>query len=265
MKVVICGLASNCAKPMLNGLKTLLACFQKEEVLGVHIVESDSVDNTPLYLEALAHDNNVFSFESLGSLKQKIPNRIERIRHCRQQYVDWIRRNTADLNPDAVVVVDFDLQFATLSREKLDTLLLPIKSKKLGGVFPNTAGPYYDLYALRCSGWVMSDVWRDVEKFSLFMERQECLDAFIYSKQLELKGRGYLQVESAFGGLGVYSPEIFTHCDYGSTPLITCEHVEFHQLIASELKVNLAIAIDANLVVPPAEHIRPQNWEKACH
>ena len=256
MKVVICGLASNCADPMLTALKQLLSCFARDEIIAVHIVESDSRDETVSYLKRIEQDNDFFSFSALGTLADKLPNRVGRIHHCRQQYISWLRENCILSNCDIVMIVDFDITFNQLNRERLDLLIRPVRSGQFEAVFPNTKELYYDLYALRCHGWVMSDIWKDVERFKRYMDYEKCLEAFVYSKQINLKGKGYLPVDSAFGGLGVYTAETFDTCCYGNDFPKTCEHVGLHKNMKLKHSAELAISLDADLIVSPVEHLK---------
>ena len=254
LRVLVCGLASNCAERMRQNVLQLSGCFSSEELFAIHIVESDSTDDTVQYLKKFERDNEIFSSLSLGDLKSRIPDRVARIQFCREKYVEWLRENTFLDKADAIIVVDFDVEFHLLNRERLDYLLMPITSNRVDAIFPNVHGPYYDLYALRCNGWVMTDVWEDVSKFKNMLSTEECLEAFIYSRQIKLGGSGLLRVQSAFGGLGVYRAEVFQVCSYkpwrGS-----CEHLDLHSNMVNSNFDRLAIALDADIVNPPAEHL----------
>mgnify|MGYP003774033503 CR=1 FL=1 len=252
---MICGLASNCAERMKQNVLQLSSCFSSDELLAIHVVESDSTDDTIQYLKNFKHENGMFSSCSLGDLKARIPNRVERIQFCRENYVAWLRESALLLKADAVLVTDFDIEFHLLTRKRLDYLLMPILRNHIDAIFPNIHGPYYDLYALRCDGWVMTDVWEDVSKFRTILPLEECLEAFIYSKQIKLGGGGLLPVQSAFGGLGVYKPSVFRTCNYAPWKNV-CEHLTLHQNMMKFGFDRLAISLDADIINPPCEHIR---------
>ena len=252
---MVCGLASNCAERMMSNVLQVSSCFSSEELLAIHIVESDSTDDTAQYLKKFEHHNEIFSSLSLGDLKTRIPDRVARIQFCREKYVEWLRENAFLAEADLILVVDFDVELHLLTRERLDYLLMPIMNNRLDAIFPNVHGPYYDLYALRCNGWVMTDVWKDVTKFKNFLSLEECLETFVYSRQIKLSGRGLLPVQSAFGGLGVYRAEVFQICSY-SPWRGSCEHLDLHKNMMNSNFDRLAIALDADIVNPPREHLR---------
>jgi len=220
------------------------------------LVESDSNDGTKKILETSRQQNKSFRFESLGDLQELIPNRIERIRFCRNRYVEYIRTNYDSNRWDFIVVADLDGMNSAISSIRMNKAIK--NSNNWDVCFSNQTFGYYDLYALRSKGWVENDCFDELailkEKFPFSQRYNNSLFGFllafkhfdrlrvqaIYSKMHKLKGH-LIRVDSAFGGLAVYKPEIFLRFDYSTiseTNFGKCEHLDLHsKCVNSGLKL----------------------------
>jgi hypothetical protein len=117
------------------------------------------------------------------------------------------------------------------------------------GVTANQRFGYYDLYALRASGWVEGDCFEELKilkkntkipkqsknKFLNFIINFTHFDKLrklvIYDRMKVLsKESGFIKVKSAFGGFAIYKPEIFLISDYKNNSEINIfsEHINFH-------------------------------------
>ncbi len=91
MKVIIAGTISNVSRTIEKELRRVSAAFIEYCVVEVILVESDSTDNTVDIVSSLDSPITNINLISLGDLKQQFPDRISRIRYCRQKYVERIR------------------------------------------------------------------------------------------------------------------------------------------------------------------------------
>jgi hypothetical protein len=197
-----------------------------------YCVESDSTDETPFLLKRLAEERLNIEVLCLGALEQKLPERIERLRHCRNLYIDYIRRHSDSRNYDFVLVVDFDVRNRRLDLSPLSSL---VHDNNWAGLFVNQAGPYYDIYALRKQGWVEGDCFKEFNELAKVFSIRNAKRLAVWSKMRKIpRSYSLLSVDSAFGGLALYRKEVFERFDY---ELVSeefkgeSEHVSLHKKI----------------------------------
>ena len=106
MKFLIVGTVRNVEKTVQKETIHLQKVFSKFGETHFYLVESDSEDSTLSVLQNLQHEIKNFKFHTLGKLDLKIPNRVNRIRFCRNAYVKFFRQS--NINYDFVVVCDWD-------------------------------------------------------------------------------------------------------------------------------------------------------------
>lgn len=247
-KVILVGTISNAEKQVEKDFSRVYKSLHFFEKIYVFLVESDSSDSTIDVLNQLSKRIPNFNYVSLGELKTQIPNRIDRIRKCRNEYVDHIRNNFELNKWDYVVVADLDGMNSAL---KSDSILNLFSSRtSWDACFPNQKYGYYDLYALRERSWMPRDVFEDLKilrnlipvtelnNFQIFKKFKRLL-AFdrarklsIYSKMRKIsKNNPWISVDSAFGGLSIYKTNLFLDNNYDSNireGQLVSEHVDFN-------------------------------------
>jgi hypothetical protein len=179
-----------------------------------------------------------FQFLSLGNLRQSIPDRIERIAHCRNAYLDYVR--TTSRKFDYVVVADLDGVNNLLTKEKVATCW---KFDEWSACTANQTGPYYDIYALRASGWSEMDCWNEAR--SLYASGMNPVKSWVKAirdkQRMIPESEDWIEVTSAFGGLAIYKTEAFLEGNYqtfSDDELNVSEHVPFNlKLVASGHKI----------------------------
>jgi hypothetical protein len=214
-EVLVTGMARDTSKrfpsEVLRLEKELKKTFSK---VYFFVVESDSTDETVEKLLNISQNNSNFRYISLGKLQQKIPNRIERLVYCRNTYVDQIRNNFEYKKCEFTVIVDFDIKNNRLDLKVLNDML---DDKKWSGLFANQSGLYYDIYALRSRGWCEVNCFEEYEFLSNQYGRKIAKEIAIWSKMKRLSKKSELiEVDSAFGGLGIYRTNIFKSFDYST-------------------------------------------------
>jgi hypothetical protein len=245
MKILIVGTLTNPSKKLNRDLDSILNSIDDGSEIEVHLVESDSKDSSNKYLQEQSRKRKNFSYNSLGRLKGEIPDRVERIRYSRNHYVAYIRERYSTSAWDWIIVADLDGMNSELTKKGLMSGVELLQ--RYDAVFANQKFGYYDLYALREKNWMPNDPITELydrileieekfkyKKFNKFRSRREIFRAktnLVYNKMLKLNENALpIEVDSAFGGLGIYHPRIFLECDYSPIhqDLIQSEHVDFH-------------------------------------
>lgn len=201
------------------------------------VVESDSCDNTLDKLYQLSKANSFLRYKTMGCLSVQMPNRIERISHCRNVYLNEIKTNIAYNDVDYVVVADLDGLNSEITSESFCSCW---DRDDWDVCTANQIDCYYDIYALRHADWCPSDCFHSLDFFQKYPNRLHKFDYFkevVLSKMLTIPPDSpWIEVDSAFGGLAVYKKTIFVkgiyhHLDdFGR---VSCEHVFFHKKIKS--------------------------------
>lgn len=229
-KIAIVGTISNAEGSFESDFRRLLESCSDFEVALIYIVESDSSDSTVSILQKISLNTPNFKYVSLGNLKSEFPDRISRIRHCRNHYVQELRKLSKDFNLEYVFVADLDGMNSKTNKSAVKSSFL---RSDWSAVLANQVGGYYDLLALRHHSWCPTDVLYElkseqekIDKSTLsklsFYKRLKRRIAFdrarkkaIYSKMLRIRpSSDWIEVASGFGGLGIYRAEIFNKFDY---------------------------------------------------
>ena len=192
-----------------------------------------------------------FSFLSLGTLKPSIPDRIDRIRYCRNQYISYIRKIPNSKLPKYIAVADLDGMNKALSKKALVSCF---NRNDWDVVLSNQKFGYYDIFALRHKKWQPNDCFTElkelkrkiplknssktnlISKIKLNWAYDRARNKAIYSKMIRIrKNSPWIQVNSGFGGFAIYKSQLFLQHDYSANSALTkeSEHVALHNKIVS--------------------------------
>lgn len=254
-RVIIVGLARNVETTLKASLNLLEKSFSPHFETEYYIVESDSKDTTKNLLKVAEEDFASFAYICLGNLEESIPDRISRIRHCRNVYVDYIQKNHKVKGWDYVVVADLDGVNRKINSKKIEKL---VRLNQPWDVLTcNQIGPYYDIYALRASGWVEYDCQIEVHnaiknlleknltqvhhlfvrRFLLSVRKNRVRKKIVYTKMRYIPfWKPPISVDSAFGGIALYKSTVFLNYDYSKEDRISqeCEHVSLHRKVIDD-------------------------------
>ena len=244
-RVLVTGLARDCgnhlSQEILRIEQHLLKIFT---VVDFFIVESDSIDNTEEVLTQISTKKRSVKYLSLGKLANEIPGRIDRLRYCRNSYVNFVRQSIGNDKPDFVMVVDFDIKNRAFNLSPLAKLM---SENWWDGLFANQKGPYYDIYALRKEGWVEDDCFKRYRELARQMPAKKAKKEAVWSQMRRIpRDKELIEVESAFGGRGVYRRRVFENFDYAAlseTSTGESEHISLHKKIVDS---------DGRLFIVPA-------------
>ncbi|CAN2170410.1 hypothetical protein MCEMRE212_00041 [Candidatus Nanopelagicaceae bacterium] len=249
-RIIVVGLVRNCATTFEEEFSRLVSACSSLKVIDYFFVESDSLDNSLELLNAISLQNSVFHFKSLGHLETTIPNRIERIRFCRNEYVKYIRTLYDEKSFDFVLVADMDGINSSLSKGSINSCF---KENNWDALFSNQLFGISDLLALRANDWLEEDYLVELERSRVQLRNtpessnffKKLLQYFrydktrrnvIYSRMRCLGiGKQFIPVNSAFGGIAFYRSWCFFRADYLNGAIgHECEHVSFHRNLSTE-------------------------------
>jgi hypothetical protein len=244
LKFLVVGTISNASKRFQSDVDKIAVALSSLGTVEYFLVESDSHDSTPKILTTLKAEKLDFDFKSLGELRTRFPDRIERIRHCRNVYVEYIRDEYPERKWNYIVVADLDGMNSQVTTAGVKSSIS--KMNDWDALFANQKHGYYDLFALRSSDWVECDLLKILrvdegaseEKSQKrnplgYLRNQKIRQEVLYSKMRRISPNSeVIRVDSAFGGLGVYKTEMFLKFDYslkdGKLP-DGSEHLTFHK------------------------------------
>ena len=244
---ILVGTVCNVSRKIESDLAIVLKSLSHFNEVRVFLVESDSSDSTLEVLESIKAKNSKFEYTSLGTLRTKIPDRIERIRTSRNRYVRFIRDLKIEDLPDYVIVADLDGMNGKLTKNAVQSCFTRFD---WDAVFANQSGGYYDILALRHDIWQPTDYNLELNWYrSLVIPKRAGYPSFyeslrlrfsfdrarkiaIYRKMLRLTpSQPWVEINSAFGGIAIYKTRVFLKYDYSladNFSLGISEHVSLH-------------------------------------
>ena len=230
-KILIVGLACNCEDVIEHEILKISSAFSKAKTINFLIIESDSDDKTVATLDKLSEHNN-FEFITLGSLRNRYPKRTERIALCRNRYLEELRTRSQYNDIDYVIVADLDGVNSELTASAVESCW--DLSEDWDACFANQSKAYYDIWALRHKTWCPNDCWQTYRFLqSNGISKFSALEAAVYSRMISIShNKDPIEVDSAFGGLGIYKKNAILLGEYvgidGNNEEI-CEHVHLHE------------------------------------
>lgn len=245
--ILVTGTVSNVSKTIRQEIEKLKLALSDFKQIKFYLVESDSTDTTLKELEFLKLTVSNFDYISLGSLKSAIPDRLERIRFCRNKYIDFIRTNEENCSP-YILVADLDGMNTALTSRGVNSCFSRLDWDV---VTANQTFGYYDILALRKDEW-QEDDWTEVFKlakdtivrsevhrfrimrrFRKYLILNKLKQNLLFSKMKRINFRSeWIKVDSAFGGLAIYKKEVFLNYDYTKEfDTIETDHVSLNRKI----------------------------------
>ena len=231
--VLIVGIVRDVEKSIRKDYLRFTNAFSNFRRVSWFLVESDSKDKSVQTLNELTSTNENFEFTSLGNLQSWMLNRTQRMAFARNRYLEEARNRYFDY--DFIVVADFNNLNKLITSEKVSTSW---ERTEWEVVTANQEGPYYDVWALRHELWSPNDCWQAHAFFRKFIKDPEkALYATVNSRMFRIpKSAEWIQVESAFGGLGIYKTKTALESHYSGLDedgKQICEHVPFHRQITA--------------------------------
>jgi len=212
-KVAIVGSAKNIQSYVKRSIKKILKIGSFFDDYRIVIHENDSRDNTVSLLKQQAKLNDKITIITEKGIKG---NRTQMLAHSRNTLLKTV--NSMEFTPDYYIVMDLDDKSILSPHSVLtcfDHKFIKQDWVMCGG---NNSGAYYDVWALRCSGWLTTDYTRLRNKSGIW-------------KTITQDSKP-IKVTSCFNGIGVYKYDLIRDCKYNGD--VTCEHVSFHKSILAK-------------------------------
>ena len=227
-KALIVGTVRNAEKNVSQDVKRLLSAIEDSIPAQVFIVESDSNDATVKSLESLASDDSRVEFVSLGAIAPTIPDRIERLRYCRNRYIDEIRKNPKYQDCDIIVIADLDgINTKVTANSFKNAFSVEIPWDVLAA---NQTKRYYDILALRHPAWSPNNWINEFEWMKTFVGKDRALKHSMVDRMIRIPPNGDpIKVDSAFGGLCIYKRWVLDRCDYRDGWVDEIDHVTLNR------------------------------------
>lgn len=228
----------NCEGGLASDVGQILKALAFFKNVHWYIVESDSTDSTLKILNDFKSTIANFEFLSLGTLEPSIPLRTERIAFCRNKYLTELRDNVSHKETEYLIVADLDGVQDLLTSEGLMSCF---KYQDWSAMTANQMDAYYDVWALRHEYWSPNDCWQEKSFYDKFkVGNTRSFFTAVYSRMLNIPENTLpIEVDSAFGGLGVYKVKDLGNALYHGLRDKTLtktnevsEHVAFHREIS---------------------------------
>ena len=243
---LIVGLARNCEKGLQNTLPRLNKFKNTFKNVDFRIVTNDSTDNTENVLGNWSFQENNIKVIQHNNLEINATKRTARIAICRNIYLEELRQLKIDKKIDYLLVLDLDGLNSTLVDDPIFTKLIEYAPSNWGGIFANTRGNYYDIWALRHDTWCPNDCFIESKNYrrnliniikngGIRKNNKKAFKKFITDRQKKISpSNKIISVESAFNGFGIYKTKYLENASYVGLDLNgreICEHVHFNQCV----------------------------------
>jgi len=232
-KILLAGPVRNVAHTIQNEVETLVASLSNFKEIHCFVVESDSSDDTLKKLEELQGVIRNFSYVSAGNLSEKYRRRTDRIALCRNLIIDEVAKNPLFADIDYIAMADLDGMNGLVTPEKIAQCWEVDEPWDV--ITANQLGEYYDIWGLSHPYWNPIDCWEQKRQLENILGNDMAENIAVASKQTPIDPRADLiEVDSAFGGLGIYMREAFLAGRYAGTDdlaggIDVADHTPYHR------------------------------------
>jgi hypothetical protein len=232
-KILLAGPIRNVAHTIQNEVETLVSSLGGFKEIHCFVVESDSSDDTVKKLQELQGVIKNFSFVSVGNLSEKYPRRTDRIALCRNVIIDAVVSNPEFADIDYIAMADLDGMNALVTPQKIAQCWEVDEPWDV--ITANQLGEYYDIWGLSHPYWNPMDCWEQKRQLENILGNDMAQNIAVGCKQWPIDPRADLiEVDSAFGGLGIYTREAFLAGRYAGTDseaggIDVADHIPFHR------------------------------------
>ena len=236
-RVIFGGLARDCAHALPRILRSLEALGAEVDDWAYVFLENNSVDRTAKVLETFDRKHARGIFRSYGDLDKQITKRTERLAMLRNACIEQIFASERLAGFNYLIILDLDGANEIIDRKRL-LELMDLEKPDWTAIFANQSVHYYDIWALRHPIWCPDDCWQRVAQRPATMSEKEAIERFIEERRIRIDPNGgFLRVQSAFGGLGLYRLQALRDCRYVGVDKQgneICEHVSFNKALIAQ-------------------------------
>ena len=236
-KATFLGCARDCETSIGDSIKIIQYMGSFFGSFSTSIIENDSRDGTAKVLNSANSQINL-TLHTFRNFDTFFLKRTERLSFCR----NFLLNLSKTIQSDYVIVIDLD----GIVKDVSETGFLSnfAFADCWDACFP-VSNPYYDLWAFRHSSILPADYYEHEGKFPAVIGPENILRLkAIPIRNLHFQTfKGWLEVDSAFGGVGIYKTDLYHRGKYFGLKnnKEICEHVIFHQTlkaIGAKLYIN---------------------------
>ena len=219
------GTARNASRNIESDLLRVINSLDSILPTSGFVVESDSDDMTLAVLAKLAKNDPRIRYTSLGNVSSRIPDRIARLRHCRNAYVQEIRNNTFYKDCDLIVVADLDGINTRINTQYFELALSSTVDWDV--LAANQSARYYDILALRHPLWSPNNWMTEMDWFTTFLGAKRAKEHAMANRMIRIPPQlPPIEVDSAFGGLSLLRRWTLEKCDYSEDTLEAADEID---------------------------------------
>ena len=243
-KIIICSTIKNEGNNLNKFFKIIDNIILMFEEYFLIFVESDSTDNSKEIIK-----NYLFNKKGILLSKnlEKSLNRIKKLEISRNEYLNYIKKSKNLSLFDYMFVLDADNANNQLKFKDIENSL---NKEDWNAIFPNQKIFYYDIFALRIENHleenflekIKNEIGNNQSENLKKIFKKNMTKFFYLNKNFDKR---FINVKSAFGGLGIYRLEKVLEFSYESFNGTTCEHVKFNKDIDNKYG---KLYIDKNLI-----------------
>ena len=255
-EILIAGPARNIAAYINQELEGLYQAMHNFKCIHGLVVESDSDDDTTQQLAALKLRLPNFNYISFGRLIKQIPMRTARLAYARNRIVTEVKDNPRYAKVDFIAMADLDGINRHISAQSIAQCWEVAEEWDV--ITANQANTYYDAWTLRHPDWSPGDCLVQMHKLEPIVGNLAAQNLAVQAKQVHLStNQGMIEVDSAFGGLGIYRRAAFLAGRYSSVNAEEQEesdHIAFHADLRKQgyrIYINPALINSAHHLDPP--------------
>jgi len=228
--ILLAGPVRNVASIIEDEALLLRRCLADFNEVFTLIVESDSTDDTISVLKKMKGSEENFDFISLGNLSNTYRKRTECIAKARNEVINQVKNNPRYKHIDFIAMADMDGMNPLLSVQKIQQCWSVNEDWDV--ITANQIEAYYDVWTLRHPDWSPGDCWAQKDRLQDLIGESAAINLAITAKQNPLHpSLGMIEVDSAFGGFGIYKRSAFLAGQYAGLDEYgneVSDHVPFH-------------------------------------
>jgi hypothetical protein len=185
-----------------------------------------------------------------------MPKRTARLAHARNRILEEVQRNPKYANIDFIAMADLDGINRDITSEKIERCWSLKDPWDI--ITANQPDRYYDIWTLRHPDWSPGDCLAQRSTLENIMDKDAANNLAVKAKQVSIDpSRGMIEVDSAFGGLGIYKKEAFLSGRYiglDARGNEVSDHISFHKDLKNagyRIYINCALVNSNHHIDPP--------------
>jgi hypothetical protein len=241
--VVFATTVKNAEKHIENLIKFVSSLSKIYKDYYIIVVEADSSDNTANKVRELTRN---FKCKLLCLNTKKVKFRTSRLSIARNKILDVIKKDKSLKKFDDLILFDSDNVNRLITSDKIFESISKAP-KDWVGIFPNQKFFYYDLWGLRIKKYYNFDCFNELKKYAKKIKPRNAYFKVIFKNFFLINSfkKRFIEVDSAWGGMGIYKLKYAIKSKYNSNVGRNNEIVFFNRSVS---KNNQKLYIDKKLI-----------------